>query len=815
MRYSNTAITELSKKYRAILKKCAILNAVALLALSTPAMAAQYGIDVTESGVYTESVFTGDDVGIYSGSGATGTFTAEDITVTDSLRGVLAKGVDSKIVIGSASDYTNSLTISNNNTESGDYDRGIRAENGGTVEVYTDNLTITGTDTSYALHARGGDDSLTTKIVVNAKNVDITSKDSPAVNANNTEIRPEETYATTQVDIVADNINISSDTTAVSAMSQGIVNITGNTVLNAENAILGRGDAQININTTDLTKTLVMNGNIDFSYHHGTSQSSIDADINVALNGASSSWTGNTVMSWDTKPVDTDKLIVSNATVELNDGATWTATKITATDTMEQISLNNLIVKKGTINVADGASALVDNLTATDLTLNGMVEADTATFEAGSKLTTALDDTVKIKANKVTIGDGSTLNLIIDGAVEEKSYNFIDSADITGAFTIADNGLYSFTQDETGTITASQKNADEIAADTGASAQETSALLAIVNADGSSTEQGNALASALSTAMQSGDAAVAVQAAKEAAPTTAQVVTGLTKETANTIAQVSTTRLDSIKGTSGGDTVTEAGLWVQGLYNHTKQSTTSSSDGFKANSRGLAVGADAELSETTTLGLGYGYMETDADSTGRDITVDSHNVFVYGEYQPSDWYVNAVLNYGFAKYKEDKAPLGVALKSKYDVKSYGASIMTGYDFDNGITPEAGLRYLIVDAESYNDGAQDINSKKNDILTAVAGVKYTANVKADKAILKPTVRLAATYDIVSDSDEASVQVLGGGNYTINGQRLHRFGVEAGAGVTATVNNWDFTLEYNGAFREDYRSQGGIVRARYNF
>jgi len=58
-------------------------------------------------------------------------------------------------------------------------------------------------------------------------------------------------------------------------------------------------------------------------------------------------------------------------------------------------------------------------------------------------------------------------------------------------------------------------------------------------------------------------------------------------------------------------------------------------------------------------------------------------------------------------------------------------------------------------------------------------------------------------------------LGGGNYTINGQRLHRFGVEAGAGVTATVNNWDFTLEYNGAFREDYRSQGGIVRARYNF
>ncbi|MBR3913559.1 MAG: autotransporter domain-containing protein [Alphaproteobacteria bacterium] len=736
MRYSNTAITELSKKYRTILKKCAILNAVALLALSTPAMAEVVNPIENDKNATVTTLSPTDGIVEITTSDRDGIFVSET---------------------GAGADIT-ANRVSITTTAEGNYST-IWATN------HTDETT-------------------------------------PPDNA-------------AYINITADEINLSGVRKAVTAMSNGIINLTGNTTISAEDAILTRGYSIININTTDTSKTLKMDGNINFNYND-QSKTPIDAHIKINLNGSESYWTGNTVKSWDdVEPKDPNKLIVSDATVTLNDGATWNATKITAADTMKQTALNYLIVKKGTINVADGATASVDDLTVTDLTLNGMVEANTATFEAGSKLTTALDDTVKIKANKVTIGDGSTLNLIIDGAVEEKSYNFIDSADITGAFTIADNGLYSFTQDETGTITASQKNADEIAADTGASAQETSALLAIVNADGSSTEQGNALASALSTAMQSGDAAVAVQAAKEAAPTTAQVVSGLAKEAANTIAQVSTARLDSIKGTSGGDTVTGAGLWVQGLYNHTKQSTTSSSDGFKANSRGLAVGADAELSETTTLGLGYGYMETDADSTGRDIEVDSHNLFVYGEYQPSDWYVNAVLNYGFAKYKEDKAPLGVALKSKYDVKSYGASIMTGYDFDNGITPEAGLRYLIVDAESYNDGAQDINSKKNDILTAVAGVKYTANVKADKAILKPTVRLAATYDIVSDSDEATVQVLGGGNYTINGQRLHRFGVEAGAGVTATVNNWDFTLEYNGAFREDYRSQGGIVRARYNF
>ena len=45
MRYSNTAITELSAKYRSVLKKCALLNAAILLstAVALPAMAERSG----------------------------------------------------------------------------------------------------------------------------------------------------------------------------------------------------------------------------------------------------------------------------------------------------------------------------------------------------------------------------------------------------------------------------------------------------------------------------------------------------------------------------------------------------------------------------------------------------------------------------------------------------------------------------------------------------------------------------------------------------------------------------------------------------
>ena len=277
MRYSNTAITELSKKYRTILKKCAILNAVALLALSTPAMAEVFEpISITDKTIQTLNPNDG----------------IVEIN-TDSTDGIFVKFHDSGITI-------NADTVS------------ISTTNDGNVS---------------AIWAQSNGDA--TK---------------PADNA-------------AYVNITANEINLSGKEKAVTAMSNGVINLSGNTTITADSAILARGYSVVNINTEDTSKTLKMNGNIDFNYNHKTSQTAIDADINVSLNGTDSYWTGNTVKSWDdVKPEDPNKLIVSNATVSLNEGATWNATKITATDTMEQTALNNLIVKKGTSGAVLGCT---------------------------------------------------------------------------------------------------------------------------------------------------------------------------------------------------------------------------------------------------------------------------------------------------------------------------------------------------------------------------------------------------------------------------------------------------------------------------
>ena len=281
-----------------------------------------------------------------------------------------------------------------------------------------------------------------------------------------------------------------------------------------------------------------------------------------------------------------------------------------------------------------------------------------------------------------------------------------------------------------------------------------------------------------------------------------------------TLADVSTAHIVPL-GIASGDTFQGGGVWVHGFYNHSKQDGTASNEGFTANTRGVAMGVDGKLSDAMTVGLGYAYTDTSADAGHRDIDVDGHNVFLYGQYQPSNWYANWLMSYGYSKYEEEKEPMGIKMKAKYHVNSYAAQLISGYEFATGLAPEAGLRYLLVDQESYTDGAQRIKSDKNDLLTGVAGVRYAKTFTAENKVFTPHANLAVTYDFISDDSKANVHVVGGGDYQVNGKRLHRFGVEAGAGVSMTVGAWDLSADYRGGYRKDFQSHAGMLKAKYNF
>lgn len=215
------------------------------------------------------------------------------------------------------------------------------------------------------------------------------------------------------VEIMAKSTAPNGQATGISAMSSGVVNISGDTTITADCAILARGDATVAINKDGKHSTRI-DGDIVFSYDGDTSKTNVNANIDITLVGSDSYWNGNTSIDWNNLPGGTqnsDTLNVTDMKLALKDGAQWTPKTIADTDStaangQRGISLNQLTMDHGVINIVDHTvDVKVDTLTgagtvklATDLSAKEGNE--TGTFTVGTAKNAMLDVQLMDKANE-------------------------------------------------------------------------------------------------------------------------------------------------------------------------------------------------------------------------------------------------------------------------------------------------------------------------------------------------------------------------------------------------------------------------------
>lgn len=479
------------------------------------------------------------------------------------------------------------------------------------------------------------------------------------------------------------------------------------------------------------------------------------------------------------------------STVTLNDGATL------------NIGFANEVNDEGEVTTVKNGS------------VNTLTGSDTEGDKAGVNFVFAADldtenfpDQVSI-ANSIKNGEQIVLNnnLLFDYAIGGEKVDGItlDQLDRQG-------------------LTVSKKDSSEVAAGVaanGANGNQAGTIAAFV--DGlSGNAQADNITNQISTLVQSGNVKGAARLAKEVAPVAAPVAQSQVTETTNQVFGAVATRLSggsvssAAEGKSSGDSVFErAAMWVQGLFNKSKYD---GSNDFKTDSTGLALGAEKYLNSDVKVGAGYAYTNSDVKQGDRKIDVDTHTAFVYGEYKPSDWYVNGIASYNWGDYDEKKYG---GLSGKYDVNSIALQAMTGYDFHmNGavVTPEAGLRYINIHQDSYTDTAgQRVSENSSDYLTGIVGAKIKKDYTLSNGMnIRPEARLAMTYDLVNDNSNASVMLANGSAYQVRGEALDRFGVEAGVGLTAEVDdNVEVSLGYEGKFRDHYKDHTGLLNAKYKF
>ena len=503
-------------------------------------------------------------------------------------------------------------------------------------------------------------------------------------------------------------------------------------------------------------------------------------------------------------------------------------------------------IKKGTMvydkEISGGASSVIVGEGATlDIGTNALhsggekgVDSEGVHFKDNSTLAftvTDKDTYGKIHANYVNISEnGTNLNMTLNGAALAKGetttlklFNGEDSdtVEIEGKFAnLSQNSRYEFTDNGDGTFNVtSVGSATDAVVDAGGSANNAGTAEAWDSVSASTSSPVAAAVTEklaqLSNSTNAAEQKAYVDALTAVAPEVAPMVQKTQTETANQVFGAVSTRLTggSIstggEGMASGDNIFKRGaMWVQGLFNKSKLDDTSKAKGFDADSNGIAFGAEKFVTDDTKVGIGYAYTNTDIDGFMRDTDVDTHTAILYGEYKPSNWYVNGIATYGWSDYEESKSVAGVGVKADYDVETFGLQAMTGYDMNInglGITPEAGLRYVHIKQDTYKDSAdQHVSANDSDILTGVIGAKVSKSFELSNGMnIKPEARIAATYDLFNDDVNSVVTLANGSAYAVEGEALDRFGMEFGAGVTAEVNDSvELSLGYEGKFRQEF-------------
>lgn len=636
------------------------------------------------------------------------------------------------------------------------------------------------------------------------------------------------------------------------------------------NIATSEGGAVYNAGTLTLDTT---NGDITFSgnkantnvandiYNSGTLKISGGKVVSLGggINNASSNKTGSievdgtTLKLGSNADIYTNTLSFSNATLSAADGADLFAngninfTDTTVTLANSEINGSNLTFTGGSL--ALGTSTLkaanslsftnIGKIDATQATLNGKnISFDNAGIDIGSNELKADGDITfknnsnlfltvqnetqygKLTATNITNNGGKMTVTVASNAFGSSDEITVDILNASGkleegdfnAPIAADNNFFEIKYDTDGSYTITKKGDPTPTPTPGG---ETMGIAEAWQKAGFTSAGAEEVYQHLQHVSSLKDAYTAL------APTEAPVIqTALIQIQNQIIGAVSSQLTGGLsspvsEGKSAGDGIlNKVRSWVKLLVNHAKYSAH---NGFSSDVQGVSMGVDKLIHEDFRLGLGYAYTNGDIDGFWRSSDLTSHTAILYGEYKPSNWYVNGIATYGWADYEEKKNLQGLLVRSKYDVDSFGLQVMTGYDF--GIyTPEIGLRYARFKRDGYRDTAdQYVSSDTSDILTAIMGVKFEKQfTTCGGTRWKPEARLAATYDLITDEDNALVTLNNGAAYEAKGEHLKRFGVEFGAGVNIEVNDKvDVSFGYEGHFRKDYQDHTGMVSAIYKF
>lgn len=340
---------------------------------------------------------------------------------------------------------------------------------------------------------------------------------------------------------------------------------------------------------------------------------------------------------------------------------------------------------------------------------------------------------------------------------------------------------------------------------------------------------------ALTTASEVNTAGEKLRPNTNGATTQASVAAG------SAVSSVVATRMDSVRvahantgasGMNSGDAARGIGVWGQAFGYTGDQGTRSGSDGYDAQTAGMAFGVDAQVIAPVRVGMSFAYGTTGVDDkgtrNGNSTDIDSYLATVYGSYTGTPWYVEGMIQGGKHNYDSTRkvAFTGISqtINGKHDASQYGGRIGAGYPVrvqNMTITPVASLTYLRLDEAGYTETggstALRLNSLSTDSLKSSLGAKFSLETKAGSATLIPEVRANWIHEFDDGAPtQTAAFAAGGSSFTTTGVGPAANAINLGLGLTAALkNNLSLSANYDAELKDQYVGHTGSLQLRADF
>ena len=163
--------------------------------------------------------------------------------------------------------------------------------------------------------------------------------------------RPVEIIINSENTIINAKTDTGKDENGIVVLSQGKLEVNGNLEVNANSAIVTRGNSSVLINKNN-NKTIKLNGDIEFNYDKETSGTTVDSGLTLNLSNKDSFLNGKISITGNP---ETGKEQVNGMKLGLSNGGTW---KVTGNSFVNDLTMND-----GVLDITDSVKEInVDRL---------------------------------------------------------------------------------------------------------------------------------------------------------------------------------------------------------------------------------------------------------------------------------------------------------------------------------------------------------------------------------------------------------------------------------------------------------------------